>query len=193
MKSLLRFLVVTVLLATSASQAFAQRKINERRAVVPAGFIRIAVPQGAVRVVGWDRDSLAVTGTAAAGFSVEITKQGAKVGSWSDSESKGASQVTIYLPTRSQVWVKTADANIGVASVTGPLDLISVSGSIIIAGNPREVYAETMGGAIDLNNVTTQAARVKTAPDPGVPPSAATRARIDAAIRDALRARQREP
>ena len=59
MKSLLRFLVVTALLATSASQAFAQQRINERRAVVPAGFIRIAVPQGAVRVVGWDRDSLA--------------------------------------------------------------------------------------------------------------------------------------
>ena len=39
----------------------------------------------------------------------------------------------------------------------------------------------------------TPAARVKTAVDEGIPPTAETGARIDAAIRDAVRARRREP
>ena len=131
-----RVMLILVLLGVTAQHAAAQRKINERRAVVPAGFIRIAVPEGEVRVIGWDRDSLAVIGAAATGFTVEITKQGAKVGHWSDSDTKaGHSTVTVYVPARSQVWVKTAGAAISVASVTGTLDLFSVSGSVTVSGN----------------------------------------------------------
>jgi DUF4097 and DUF4098 domain-containing protein YvlB len=159
-----RLILILVLLGVTAQHAAAQRKINERRAVVPAGFIRIAVPEGEVRVMGWDRDSLAVIGAAATGFTVEITKQGAKVGHWSEGDTKaGNSAVTVYVPTRSQVWVKTAGAAISVASVTGTLDLFSVSGSVTVSGNAREVYAETMGGAINLNNLKSAAARAKTA------------------------------
>ncbi len=160
----LRAFLVLVLLMGSASLAFAQRKINERHAVVPAGFIRVAVPEGEVRVIGWERDSLLVTGTAGDGFSVEITKQGAKVGSWTDGVAKNAaSQVTIYMPGRSKLWVKTAGANISVSALTASLDLFSVSGAITVAGNPREIYAETMAGAVNLDNVKSAAARVKTA------------------------------
>ena len=159
-----RFVLILVFLGATAQHAVAQRKINERRAVVPAGFIRIAVPEGEVRVIGWDRDSLAVSGAAANGFTVEITKQGAKVGHWSDAETKsGSSTITVYVPARSQVWVKTAGAAIAVSSVTGTLDLFSVSGSVTVSGNAREVYAETMGGAINLNNVKSSAVRAKTA------------------------------
>ena len=68
------------LLALVTAEGAAQRKISERHAVVPAGFIRIAAPNGTVRVTGWNRDSLVVTGTAPQTFAVEITTQGAKVG-----------------------------------------------------------------------------------------------------------------
>jgi DUF4097 and DUF4098 domain-containing protein YvlB len=164
MKMIARLLLTLVFLGATAQHAAAQRKINERRAVVPAGFIRIAVPEGEVRVIGWNRDSLAVTGAAAAGFTVEITKQGAKVGYWTESDTKPAnSTVTVYVPARSQVWVKTAGAAIVVASLTGTLDLFSVSGAVTVSGNAREVYAETMAGAINLNNLKSLAARVKTA------------------------------
>jgi DUF4097 and DUF4098 domain-containing protein YvlB len=61
------------------------------------------------------------------------------------------------------VWVKTTGADIHVTSVTGGLDLFSVSGAIMLSGAPREVYAETMAGEINLNNATTSSARLKTA------------------------------
>jgi hypothetical protein len=158
-----RLLFLVAMFASCADHAFAQRRINERRAVVSAGFIRIAIPEGDVRVVGWERDSLAVSGTAADGFTIEVTRQGAKVGHWSDSGAPtSVSQVTIHVPHRSQVWVKTGGGNINIANVTGALDLFSVSGAIVVAGAAREIYAETMGGAITLSDVQANAARVKT-------------------------------
>jgi hypothetical protein len=158
-----QFLLALCLMALSADAVWAQRAVNERHAVVPSGFIRIALPEGAVRVIGWERDSLAVSGSVPEAFAVEITKQGAKVGSWSDGPNTGAGRITVYVPARSQVWVKTTGADINIASITGGLDLFSVSGSVTITGNPREIYAETMAGEINLNHVKTASARVKTA------------------------------
>lgn len=151
------------LVASSAAHAIAQNRIDEHHAVVPAAFIRIAVPQGDVSVIGWDRDSLVVTGTAPAGFDVQITRQGARVGFWNDVPASVKAQVTIRVPLRSQVWVKTSDATIQVGGVTGGLDLFSVTGAITIGGAPREIYAETMLGEVKLTNVKTATARVKTA------------------------------
>ena len=157
-------LMVIALLAIGAQDATAQRKINVRYAVVPAGFVRIAAPSGNVQVRGWNRDSLAVSGTVPQAFKVEITKQGAKVGIWSDDAGSDASaQITVYIPARSHLWVKTVGAEIQVRDVSGGLDLFSITGAIIVGGAPREVYAESMQGAIRLVDVKTATARLKTA------------------------------
>ena len=168
MKYLIRVLLALLLLHTAVDQAHAQRKVNERRAVVPAGFIRIFAQQGEVQVIGWDKDSLFVSGTVVdppgERFSVGITKQGAKLGVWSEEEVDAKpSNITVYLPRRSQVWIKTSGANITVSNIEGGLDLFSVSGAITVSGTPREVYAETMGGEITLANARTMSARLKTA------------------------------
>jgi hypothetical protein len=158
----------TLLFCTLLSgSAFAQRKLDERRAVVPNGFVRIFMMGGTVTVIGWDRDSLHVTGTvyetSGDRFAVGVTPKGAKLGMWSDLEtSLQPSHITVRVPRRSQVWVKTTGADIRVSGVNGGLDLFSVSGAIEVGGAPREVYAETMGGRIVLN-ATATAARLKTA------------------------------
>lgn len=164
MKKLVAVLVMMLLLV---GRAQAQRTVDERRAVVPNGFVRIFLLNGSVTVKGWDKDSLAVTGTVyeppGERFGVGVTPKGAKLGIWSDSEQKlKPSNITVWLPRRSQVWVKTTDAAIAVSDVTGGLDLFSVSGNIDISGTPAEAYAETMGGDITLR-ANTSSARIKTA------------------------------
>jgi DUF4097 and DUF4098 domain-containing protein YvlB len=164
---LMHLLLSFLLLLGVTHDAAAQRKLNERRAVVPAGFIRIFVPDGEVRVFGWDKDSLVVTGGVQEPdqrFTVEITKQGARLGFLGEStEKQGPAVVSVYVPRRSQLWVKTNSANISATSLAGALDLFSVSGAIHVAGSPREVYAETMAGEIRLSNVKAASVRVKTA------------------------------
>lgn len=150
-----------------AGSASAQRKIDERRAVVPNGFVRIFTLSGSVTVIGWDKDSLAVTGTvwepSGDRFAIGVTPKGAKLGLWSDTDQKiKPSDITVHVPRLSQVWVKTTDASIRISDVTGGLDLFSVGGSIEIAGAPAEVYAETMAGQIGLH-ANTASARLKTA------------------------------
>ncbi|HEX6559560.1 MAG TPA: DUF4097 family beta strand repeat-containing protein [Longimicrobiales bacterium] len=163
-----RMLTLALLLLTfCAGNAAAQRTINERHAMVPDGFVRIFLLAGSVNVIGWDKDSLAVTGTVweppGDRFGVGITPRGAKMGLWSDvAENVKPSNITVYLPRRSQVWVKTTDADTRVSAVAGGIDLFSVSGSMYITGAPSEVYAETMGGEITLSG-NTQSARIKTA------------------------------
>ncbi len=168
MKIALRVLLLCWFASMLAPEAHAQRKLQERRAVVAAGFIRIFVPSGEVRVIGWDKDSLLVAGVAQETsdhrFAVEITKQGARLGYLGEAELKaGPAVVSVYVPRRSQVWVKTGNANITATSLSGALDLFSVTGSITVSGTPHEVYAETMAGNINLSALKTTSARVKTA------------------------------
>jgi hypothetical protein len=167
MKLIARALFAIMMLVTATGSAFAQRKLAERRAVVPAGFIRIFANAGSIKVVGWEKDSLAVIGSvqepAGDRFLVEITKAGAKLGYWGESAGKAIAHVTLYVPRGSQVWVKTSGANVDVAGVQGALDLFSVTGSLTVTGTPRSIYAETMGGSVNLIDANTASARLKTA------------------------------
>lgn len=161
---------LAVLMICGANTAHAQRALDERRATVPDGFVRIFMLSGTVSVVGWDRDSIVVTGTVheSAGnrFAIGTTPKGAKLGLWSDVDAGvPPSHIVVRVPHRSQVWVKTTSGDVRVSGVTGGIDLFSVSGALEIGGAPREVYAETMGGRISLN-ASTGAARLKTASGP---------------------------
>lgn len=157
---------VLFFLLLCASTAHAQRSIDERRPMPPDGFVRIFMLNGTVTVKGWDKDSIAVMGTvyesADERFGFGVSGKSAKMGLWNETNEKlKPSNITVYVPPRTSVWAKTNDSNISVSGVTGGLDLFSVSGSIDVAGNPREVNAETMGGDVMLRGNTTTA-RVKT-------------------------------
>jgi hypothetical protein len=147
--------VIAALAVYAAGPAAAQRQVDERFAVRPDGMIRIHNLVGSVKVSGWTRDSIAVTGmvfeTKTDRFEIHTGEGGTKLGIW-DSSEQGLkpSHLEIRVPARSNVWVKTAGAEIVVFGVNGGVDLYSVSGNIHIEGAPREVYAESMGGGVTI-------------------------------------------
>ncbi|HEX9581578.1 MAG TPA: DUF4097 family beta strand repeat-containing protein [Gemmatimonadales bacterium] len=155
-----------LLAAPGAPAAWAQQRIDRRIPLAADASIRIHnMMPGSVRVSGWDRDTLAVTGTAApGGFFMGGSGRAAKLGV--EGEDLGGSTVASHLevrvPRRSRVWIKTASANIHVADVTGGLDLYSVSGGVQVTGEVGEVYAESMDGNVDIA-AGTRWVRVKTA------------------------------
>ncbi len=156
-------LVLAFLCATPAA---AQLNVDRKVPVVPDGFIRIHVHSGSVRVQGWDRDTIWIRGTAfePPGEKLVIAPgpKGAKIALWSDDETKvKPSELTILVPKKSQVWVKTHSASAIVTGIEGGIDITTVSGEITAQGNPRELYLESMGGKLNLD-VRTRAVRAKT-------------------------------
>jgi hypothetical protein len=123
------------------------------RAVEPTAGFKIYNPAGAVRVVGWERDSIVVRGRVARGerFYFGGSARGGKLGieERADARDSGASDLVIYLPRRAQLSVKTASADITGADVSG--SFFSVSGTIHLSGAATSVDAESMSGNVSLD------------------------------------------
>ena len=153
----------------TAAPLHAQKKVLRGYAATPTVSVRLFAAVGSVQVVGWDRDSVHVSGTVANDSRVELgtprttrveglkmfieaaTEQGAREGS-----------LTLHVPRGARVWLKTGSSRIDVSEVTGGLDLNVVGGSITVRGSPRELRAESMDGAVTVDG-TPEWMRVKTA------------------------------
>ena len=151
-------------LTAPAAPALAQR-IDRRMPVDPHASIRIFNLAGSTRVTGWDRDSIAVTGTVPRGagtFFIGGAGAAAKLGVMSDSLGAPGATIEVSVPRGATVWVKSSSADVTLSGVEGDVDISTVSGAIRAEGAPRRLTAEAMDGSIDL---TTRAAitRVKTA------------------------------
>ena len=160
------FLTICLALLVAAPAA-AQRKINEQFAAAPDAHVRLHLLAGSVRVTGWDRDSIAIRGvvfeTPNEKFMVHRDKSGVKLGHWDPTvEKAGPSQLELFVPTRSLLWIKTATATVVVAGVTGGVDIGSSTGAIEVSGAPREIITETMSGAVTID-ARSRLARIRTA------------------------------
>jgi hypothetical protein len=148
--------------------AAAQRKVSERFAVRPDAFVRIHNLAGSVKVTGWDRDTVQVMGAVHeppnGEWVIGGTAEGIKMSAWSSNPGTAVppTHLDVRVPRNAQVWIKTASADIAVTDFGGSLDANSVTGRITVAGAPREVFTETMGGAIEVD-ATTRALRARTA------------------------------
>jgi hypothetical protein len=145
--------------------------LDRRAAIASDASIRISGAFSSLRIVGWDRDSLVITGTMPQGWrfdggvatGVLGHGRGAKffVEAPTDVFPTGAA-LEIRVPTRARVWAKSGSADIEVSGVSGGLDLNIVGGSVTVTSAPRELNIESMDGAV---RVMAGAAwlRVKTA------------------------------
>lgn len=136
-----------------ASPLFAQRQIAEHRPLAADGAIRVYNLYGSVRVIGWAKDSVVVTGTTSLGerFFIGSGERSMKVGvEGDDQRTVRGSHLVLHVPERARVWVKTASAEIEVRDVRGGLDLSSVGASIRVSGAPRELSAESMDGDLTI-------------------------------------------
>jgi hypothetical protein len=141
----------------AAAPAAAQHPVNRRIALDPDASIRVFNLVGSIRITGWDKDSLAVTGSLSPYggkmFYFSGLNRGAKLGVEAPDgvEPDAPSDLEVFVPVKSKVWIKGASADITVSNFSGTLDLYSVSGSIRVSGSPAQVYAESMDGNVEVN------------------------------------------
>jgi DUF4097 and DUF4098 domain-containing protein YvlB len=117
--------------------------------------VRIVNPSGRIRVIGWDVDSLSVSGRGPGRLAAAGTASVRKL------VVTGRAELEVHVPRGARVWVKSASADIDVVGVDGTLDLNSVGGAIHVVGTPVDVAAETMSGPVELAGGSGRA-RVKT-------------------------------
>lgn len=131
----------------------AQHTAARRMALDPDGSIRIYNLSGSVRIEGWDRDTLVVSSTQAAGPAEKIffggSPRAAKLGIETRQDSQAPVHLVVRVPARARVWVKTADADVTLTGLDGGVDVYTTSGSIRFSGTAGDLHLETMDGNID--------------------------------------------
>lgn len=149
----------------TAAPLSAQR-IDRRIAIEPDASIRITSLAGTIRVIGWDRDSIVVTGTVPTATGQLYFGGGgrsAKLGvEPRDAAIPADADLEIRVPSRARLWVKTDRAAVVIEGVSGSVDAYAVSGGILIRGAPRQTYAESMDGPLEVEGDVTWL-RLKTA------------------------------
>jgi DUF4097 and DUF4098 domain-containing protein YvlB len=119
----------------------------------PDGIVRVFNYAGSVRIVGWDKDSVVLTGTIPAGMTLfgGGSPSGVK---FNVSDDKGANtlpaDLVLRVPARARLTVNGTNTDVDCSAVAGALDVNTTAGSVKVRGTPREVKVETINGAIEI-------------------------------------------
>jgi DUF4097 and DUF4098 domain-containing protein YvlB len=159
---MMRTLAAVVLALTAMPGALqAQYKVDEKRAASPDGVVEIENGAGSIRVIGWSRSEVAVTGTLGQGAE-GLNFSGGPRRTRIDVETQGnphgvSSDLEIHVPAASRVEIQSFAASVNVSDVTGTVSAEGVNNSIVITGSAKEVSAQTVNGSVEI---TGPAARV---------------------------------
>jgi hypothetical protein len=158
-----------LLLAGAPRVLAAQRPVEIRHAVSPTVSLRIVGSFAELRIRGWDKDSVAITGTVPTDARFDggflAGPGGASPGGKFYLESPSGTpsgKLELSVPAGARVWSKSGSAAIDVDGVTGGLDLNIIGGSVHVAGSPHDLTVESMDGSVTIDGAPAWA-RIKTA------------------------------
>jgi DUF4097 and DUF4098 domain-containing protein YvlB len=130
--------------------------INERAAADPAGAVEVSNVAGTVRVTGWDRNEVEVTGELGKGterleFAVADKVTRIKVLMPGKSYDAEETDLVIHVPAASRLSVNTVSADIDVQGLLGAQRLQSVSADIRTAAAGEDVECKSVSGDVVVN------------------------------------------
>lgn len=185
-----RTMAAAALLVGAGASGAAAQTINQSVSTGATGTVEVHAVSGQVRVTGWGRNQVQVTGNLSGGGErVEVEEEGGSVvvrvtyprgRHWSGGHNNNrGTQLDVRVPARKSVEINVVSANIAVEGVDGSVEAHSVSGGIRVANSrARTVSAHTRSGTVD---VTADADRVEAASVSGTVTVAGTvRDRVEA-------------
>lgn len=160
MKTPYRILLAGLLLA--AAPAFAAKSVDISRAAAANATVRITNLAGNVKIVGWSKDAVHVTGTLSSSDE-RLDVSGGKddldikvVYQESDTDH-AAARLVVHVPRTATVRTTTVSADISAGDVTGTLRLQSVSGDIEVACKSPEIHAQSVSGTVNVKGSAANA------------------------------------
>lgn len=150
-----RQMAVAVMVAALGSWVAAQTQLNERKAAAPDGAVEISNVSGSVKVIGWDRGEVEVTGTLGRGserleFSGTPGRTVVKVILPKHAHDVDGSDLTVRVPAGSRLEVDTVSADVETNGVKAEVEVETVSGTIRVAEGPSEVRATSVSGEVEV-------------------------------------------
>jgi len=125
---------------------------------VPAGAsprVQIESQAGSIRVTGWDKPEVAVTGSLGPGAGdLQLDGKNDRISIEVEAEDhqKGAvAELEIHVPRGASLEIESFTATIAVSEVAGGISAESVNGSVTVAGAAGEVDAETVAGEVEIS------------------------------------------
>jgi len=154
-----RALTVVFLSALVAAGVFAAEvPINEHRPLNPDALVEVEMISGTVRITGWEKQELELTGTLEDDrLKLEITggKDRLKIEvryPEGKHHNLGSSNLVLQVPRGSRMSVDTVSAPISASGLKARIELNSVSGDLDVKGSPSEAKLNTVSGEIKLED-----------------------------------------
>lgn len=156
MKINMLFGAVAAATLLGGSAAVAQQEVNHRAATSPTGTVEITNTAGSVRVIGWNRNEVRVTGTLGRGtdrlqFGPEADRMVVRVVLPRRQSNVQGSDLEVRVPVGKTVNLRTVSAEATVQNVQGVVDVRTVSGEVEVSGRPREVMASSKSGSVEID------------------------------------------
>jgi hypothetical protein len=136
------------------AQSAADGTLLGARSLAPDAALKVWVPEGRIRLVAWDRDSIVVRGHVARSdhFFLSGDRAGVKLGVDGAATGAGPAELAAWIPRRAMLSVKTVGASIDGSGVSGWF--YTVSGAIHLDGAATSLEVESMAGPLDLDATT---------------------------------------
>jgi DUF4097 and DUF4098 domain-containing protein YvlB len=144
--------LMAVLLAAPLLAAGGGERVDARRPAAADAVVTIDGAGGALRIVGWDKGEVWVTGTLGAGAEgLELSGPRDRVDVEVDTlghPDSVKSDLEIHVPAGARVQVSVMSADITFTGVSGTVDADTVAGDISVTGSAREVTLESVNGSV---------------------------------------------
>ena len=142
--------------AALAGGVAAQERVDVRRPTGATGDVQIHNVAGSVRVVGWDRNEVHVTGTLGRGTDrLDVHTEGGdvvvRVVVPRGARNVQGSSIEVRVPARKTVAANGVSADVDVSGVDGGVEARSVSGNVAVTGTPREAVAQSQSGNVRVD------------------------------------------
>ena len=145
--------------ALLASPARGQPEGSERRPASANAEVDILNPNGSTRIIGWDRQEVAVSGRSGRRPDVTISGEGGHIkirAGDPDHPMGGGSSIEVRVPRMSRVKMKSFNARITAENLGGSLKAESFEGSLSVTKGPAEIVLKSTSGSVEVQANATR-------------------------------------
>lgn len=129
---------------------------DQKASFVAKGVIEIENFTGSVKVAGWDRNEIAVTGRADGAEGLELTVTGERASIQVDTVNPHGTraELDVKVPSGSSLEINAFQADVDVSGVSGNVNIESVNGTLTVAGAQGELELNSVNGAVEISGTS---------------------------------------